>query len=156
MQQIVDRYLPTISNHEVDAAGQRILQRLREELKKHDTSLRSLYGDGWSIGPVDDREFRVLTALSQLGESPVVNVHRTVENWAGGFTLLNVHFLLDGLVVREFASRRSEPTDNGPEHFYQITGEGERALRRAHAENKQLVRATEDPAIPGACTERPS
>ena len=132
----------------MEAAGERVLQRLRDELKKHDTSLRSLYGDGWSIGPLEDREFRVLSAVSQLGEGSATEVLRIVENWAAGFTFVNVHLLLDGLQRREFVTSRK----GDPAQFFQVTEEGARALARARVEEKKLIAQEND--LRGPCPER--
>ena len=151
----MDQLLPTAPKHEIAEAGTRVWARIEEELKKHDTSLRSLYGDGWSVGPLDNREFRVLTAVSQLGECSVPSVLRVVENWAGGFSFPNVMILLDGLQRRQFVTSRrvkGSEGEKGSRTLFKVTSEGERALRRAQKEGKVLI-AQGDEAENG-CTER--
>ena len=82
MGQIVVRYWPTPPEHEVEEAGDRVLNRLRDELQKHDMSLRSLYGDGWNAPPLNQHDFRVLTAASILGgQGTPMRVLEIVENW---------------------------------------------------------------------------
>ena len=136
----------------MEAAGQRVLRRLREELKQHDTSLRSLYGDGWSVGPLKDDEFRVLSAVFQLGEGALTDIQRIVENWAGGFRIANVLFVLHELICREFVTSRYVGPSDRPRPLFKITEEGQRALARAGAEGKSL--AAHEDYVKGPCPER--
>jgi len=41
--------------------------RISEELDKRDNSLRSLYGDGWTVESLSQLDLQVVTAVSQLG-----------------------------------------------------------------------------------------
>ena len=52
MDEILKRYWPKAPKEEVEAASASVWKRIEAELEKHDTSLRSLYGDGWSAAPV--------------------------------------------------------------------------------------------------------
>jgi DNA-binding PadR family transcriptional regulator len=138
MQQLVDQLLPTAPKREMEEATARVWIRLEEELKKRDTSLRSLYSDGWSVEPLENREFRALTAVSQLGECRFLAILRLVENWAGGFSFAHVMILLDELQQRKFVTSLMGEGTNG-RTLYKITCEGERALRRANLEGKPLI-----------------
>ena len=59
MKEIVARYWPTPPQKEMDAATDRVLSRLLSELDNHDTSLRSLYSDGWNCPPLNQDEFQI-------------------------------------------------------------------------------------------------
>src|SRR5436189_3206462 len=48
MDEILTKYWPSPSQQEVEADCEEVWKQLEAELEKHDTSLRSLYGDGWS------------------------------------------------------------------------------------------------------------
>ena len=143
IRQIVDQLMPSVSNREVEAAGARVWKKLEEELKMHDTSLRSLTGDGWSIGPLEDREFRVLSAVARAGEGSAIEIMEIVENWED-LMVGTVLVLLDRLLRREFVM------ETAPQ-VYKVTGEGERALRRAKLEGKELV--VEEVRLRGACLD---
>src|SRR5260370_17257973 len=76
----------------VEADCAEVWKRLQPELAKVDTSLWSLEGDGWSAEPTNQREFRVLTAISQLGDrSDIHAITATVEQWTGGNMIVNVY-----------------------------------------------------------------
>src|SRR5437870_3546100 len=82
MKEIVARYWPAPPAHEMEAASDRVRQHLRNEFEKHDTSLRSLYGDGWSAPPLELNEFQILTAASLLGgEGTGRSVYRKALGW---------------------------------------------------------------------------
>ncbi len=126
------------------------------ELEKHDTSLRSLYGDGWSAEPLEQREFQVLTAAALLGDSAsLATISKMVENWTGREMVGRVYATLSRLEERALIKVRTErPTAyHEPKYRLEITEEGDRALRRAKAEGKQLVTVREDD-INGPCAER--
>jgi len=131
IRQMVNQGAPRVSNREVEAAGARVWKNLKEELTKHDTSLRSLTGDGWSIGPLEDREFRILSAVARAKEGTAIEIMEIVENWED-LMVGTVLVLLDRLLRREFVM------ETAPQ-VYKVTGEGERALRRAKLEGKELV-----------------
>jgi DNA-binding PadR family transcriptional regulator len=107
-------------------------------LDKRDTSLRSLYGDGWSAEPVDEREFQVLTAVSQLGsKAGLDSVTGLLEDWSGRKTMVGVVFA----TLTRLETRGLIKVHRKPESRFEVSEQGERALRRAKAEGKQLVEA---------------
>src|SRR5262245_40895900 len=86
MDETLRKYWPSASDEEVESASARVWNRLEAELEKHDTSLRSLYGDGWSAPPLEQLEFQVLTAVSLLGDRGTVKsitamIHKMVQKW---------------------------------------------------------------------------
>src|SRR5213594_3419797 len=52
MDEILTKYWPSPSQQEVEADCEEVWKQLEAELEKHDTSLWSLYGDGWSAAPL--------------------------------------------------------------------------------------------------------
>ena len=144
---ILTRYLPRAPQHEMEAAGREVLSRLHAEMEKRDTSLRSLSGDGWSAAPLDQREFRVLSAASLLGmRASVVKITEIAKNWAGGISDPLVFVTLSRLQERglvAFVRNESTHENGGPRFHYEPTEDGERALSRARQEGKQLENARE-------------
>jgi hypothetical protein len=132
-----------MSKEEVEASGERVWKRIQEELSKQDTSLRSLYGDGWTAPATTQWEFRVLTAISQLGDRPDIHqITDLVEEWAGGSKIVRVMSTLQDLCERKLIRvHRSAPSQHGREadYTYSLTDDGNRALRRAHLEGKELA-----------------
>ena len=53
MDEILTKYWPSPSQQEVEADCEEVWKQLEAELEKHDTSLWSLYGDGWSAAPLN-------------------------------------------------------------------------------------------------------
>src|SRR5262249_38141211 len=142
VKEMVKLAFPRRPKHEVEDAGQQVWSRIVEELDQHDTSLRSLYGDGWSAEPLDQREFQVLTAVSELGGSGNIGrVFDTVTNWAPTLDVADVFLTLERLEKRQLLGATAN--DDGS-RIFRTTEDGERALRRAHAEGKQLAIARED------------
>jgi DNA-binding MarR family transcriptional regulator len=137
----------TPTDQEVDEASREVWQRIEAELKKHDTSLRSLYGDGWSAAPLTQREFQVLTAISLVGaRSTVPSLTRIVEDWAGGIKEEHVSVTTAKLEERGLiTSKATESAEGGGwgRCGFEMTTDGDRALRRGHAEGKQLENARE-------------
>jgi len=116
----------------MEQAAARVWKRLEEELKEHDTSLRSLYGDGWSAEPLSQRAFQVLTAVSMLrGEGDFINIADTVGNWVKGFNLGRCATELDRLTRRGLARSLGS--------VWEVTEDGERALARARAEGRDVA-----------------
>ena len=148
MDEFLSRYWPRVPDVVVDAAGERVWKRLGAELEKHDTSLWSLSSDGWSVPPLKQREFQVLTAVSLLGDrSDIHAITDMVEDWTGGTMIGKVYATLQGLekrgLIKFHRSRKAE--DRGePTHQYEVTAQGGRALRRAGIEGKELTNAPED------------
>jgi DNA-binding MarR family transcriptional regulator len=145
-KQIVNQVWPTPPKEEIEAAGKRVLSRLRTELDKHDTSLRSLYGDGWSAAPLKQREFQILTAVAQVaGPADAGAVAGIAGAWIAGLTIADAGFALERLEERGLVeSRRSRPEGmTEVRQRFQMTEDGERALARAHVEGKQLADARE-------------
>jgi hypothetical protein len=114
----------------VEEIGDRVWKRLEAEMDKHDLSLRSLFGDGWSAPPLNRKEHLVLNAI----------LHSKREGGLG--TLDRVHEMSGlgtvaiALTLRRLTKRGLVTSD------MKITEHGERALARARAEGKSL--ATED------------
>lgn len=148
MEQFLRRYWPRVSDEEVEAASERVWKRLEAELEKRDTSLWSLSGDGWSVPALKQREFQVLTAVALLGDrSNIDAITDMVEDWVGGTMIGNVYATLRDLERKGFITfHRTALADRGgqEQHRYQITEYGDRALRRAKLEGKQLVNAAAD------------
>ena len=137
---MVAQSLPRLPKHEVDEIGDRVWKRLEAEMAKHDLSLRSVYGDGWSAPAVNQSEYQVLTAISQLqGEHPnelLVWEKADALSVSGvsGFPAALHRLNKRGLITAQM----------------QITEDGERALARARSEGKELATAGNE----GPCTER--
>jgi len=154
MDQILRKYWPSASHEEVESAGERVWNRLEAELEKHDTSLRSLYGDGWSAAPLEQTEFQVLTAVSLLGDRGTLkSITKMVDKWTGREMVGHVYLTLGRLAERELLTVHTGPAtaDDEPPRRYEITEDGDRALRRAKVEGKELVTARED--LDGPCAE---
>ncbi len=156
INRILARYMPRPPRDEIEAAGQAVLGSLRAELEKHDTSLRSLHGDGWNAPAVDQSELQILTVLSLLGgQARIMSIAETAPGAFGRAMVVGtlVNLQNRGLVTtREHASAQSP---SGVRLLYELTEEGERALARAKAEGKKLPIASEG-RLKGGCTERPS
>jgi len=148
IKEFVNRIWPTPPEHEMEAAADRVLKRLRAELAEHDTSFRSLYGDGWNAEPVSRREFQILTAIAISGDKPAPQAVRdTIESWG---VVINFGSLL---VALERLEMRGLTEPGGNDGHCALTSAGKRALARARADGKALVKAEEDQAK-GPCTER--
>src|SRR5205809_5262360 len=146
MDEILRKYWPPASPEEVESAGERVWNRLEAELDKHDTSLRSLYGDGWSAPPLEQLEFQVLTAVSLLGDRGTLkSITAMVHKWTGREMVGRVYLTLGRFAERELITVHSGPATGGDKPFdrFEITEDGDRALRRAKIEGKQLVTARE-------------
>ncbi len=155
MDEILRKYWPSPSQEDVEAACEEVWKRLEAELDKHDTSLRSLYGDGWSAAPLEQTEFQVLTAVSLLGNRGTLkSITQMVDKWTAREMVGHVYLALGRLAERELITVHSGPATGGdkPADRFEITEDGDRALRRAKIEGKQLVTAPED--LNGPCTER--
>ena len=147
IKDFMKRAIPMPPPEVIEADCAEVWQRLQPELKKYDTSLWSLEGDGWSAEPTNQREFQVLTAISQLGDrSDIHAITATVEQWAGANKIVSVYDTLRRLEDRQLIKfHRTGPAEDGgePPHYYSLTREGDRALRRAHAEGRELVSVVE-------------
>lgn len=149
IRQFLDQIWPTPPKHEVQAACERVWKRIETELDKHDTSLRSLYGDGWNAEPLNQREFRVLTAASTLGpHSDMGRITDLVEGWTRGGTQIGfVYATLAGLAERDLIKIHKLPAASEaaePDVRFEVTEKGELALRRAKAEGKVVAHVQED------------
>jgi hypothetical protein len=155
MDEILRKYWPSPSQEDVEAACEEVWKRIEAELDKHDTSLWSLYGDGWSAAPLEQTEFQVLTAVSLLGDRGTLkSITQMVDKWTAREMFGHVYLALGRLAERELITVHSGPATGGdkPVDRFEITEDGDRALRRAKIEGKQLVTARED--LNGPCTER--
>ena len=144
IEELLNQALPTPPEHEVEAACDRIWLKLQEELKKYDTSLWSLYGDGWSAPATSQLEFQVLSAASTLADrADMRGITRMVEGWRGRHMIARVHSAIEDLEKRGLVKvRRFKPAGSDkPQFLFDVTEDGDRAIRRAHAERKQLVHA---------------
>ena len=148
IKEFMNRAWPALPPEVVAADCAEVWKRLQPELAKVDTSLWSLEGDGWSAEPTNQREFQVLTAISQLGErSDIHAITATVEQWTRRNMIVSVYDTLRRLEDRQLiAFHRTGPAVDGgePPHYYSLSKEGDRALRRAHAEGKELVSVREE------------
>ena len=154
MDETLKRHWPKASQEEVEAARASVWKRIEAELEKHDTSLRSLYGDGWSAAPLDQTQFQVLTAVSLLGDRGTLkSITKMVDKWTGREMVGHVYLTLGRLAERELITVHSGPAtgDDEPPRRYEITEDGDRALRRAKIEGKELVTAREN--LDGPCAE---
>ena len=155
IDEILRKYWPSPSQEEVEAACEEVWKRIEAELDKHDTSLWSLYGDGWSAAPLKQTEFQVLTAVSLLGNRGTLkSITQMVDKWTGREMVGHVYLTLGRLAEHELITVHSGPATGGdkPLDRFEITEDGDRALRRAKMEGKQLVTARE--GLDGPCTER--
>ena len=156
MDEILTKYWPSPSQQEVEADCEEVWKQLEAELEKHDTSLWSLYGDGWSAAPLKQIEFQVLTAVSLLGDRGTLkSITQMVDKWTGREMVGHVYLTLGRFAERELITVHSGPATGGDKPFdrFEITEDGDRALRRAKIEGKQLVTARE--SLESECTERP-
>ena len=153
IKEFVNRIWPTPPEHEMEAAADRVLKRLRAELAEHDTSVRSLYGDGWNAEPVNRREFQILTAIAISGNKAAPRtICDTIESWGVVINFGSLLVALQRLEIRGLIEPGWSAVQKAP-GYCALTNPGERALTRARAEGKPLVNAQEDSAK-GPCTER--
>src|SRR5262249_45574453 len=148
MDEILRKYWATPSQEEVEAAGERVWKRLEAELEKHDTSLWSLYGDGWSAAPLKQTEFQVLSAVSLLGDRGTLkSITQMVDKWTAREMVGHVYLALGRLAERELIKVHSGPATGGgkPPDRFQITQDGDRAVRRAKNEGKEMGTAPPGP-----------
>jgi hypothetical protein len=143
VKEFLEQIWPEPPEHEVEESCDRILQFARQELKKYDTSLWSLHGDGWSAPATTQLEFQVLSAVSELGErAELHSINRMVSGWAGRNTIVSVQSSLEDLEKRKLIKvRKVRSSDGKYQSFFDLLEDGDRAIRRAHAENKELVPA---------------
>jgi DNA-binding PadR family transcriptional regulator len=143
MHEILTEYWPRMPKEEVQQSCDRIWKRIQEGLNKRDTSLRSLYGDGWTAVATTQWEFRVLAAISELGDRPDINqITDAVEEWTGGCQIARVVVTLQELDEKKLIKvhrSASSRTDRDWDCTYSLSEDGSRALRRAHREGKELV-----------------
>src|SRR5262249_37980351 len=151
VKEFLNQVWPTPPEHEVEAACDRVWMKLQEELKKYDTSLWSLEGDGWSAPATTQLEFQILSAASSLGEqADLTGITRMVEGWRGGRMIARVQSGLEDLEKRGLVKvRRLKGSDGQTQFLFDMSEDGNRAIRRAHAEKKQLVPAAEDNLVRG-------
>src|SRR5438105_4061289 len=143
VKEFLEQIWPEPPEHEVEESCDRVLEFARQELKKYDTSLWSLHGDGWSAPATTQLEFQVLSAVSVLDDrAELHSINRIVSGWAGHNTIVNVQSSLEDLEKRKLVKVRKVRTSDGKyQSFFDLLDDGQRAMRRAHAEGKQLVPA---------------
>ena len=78
-----------------------------------------------------------------LGErAELHSINRMVSAWAGHNTIVNVQSSLEDLEKRKLVKvRKVRSSDGKYQSFFDLLEDGDRAIRRAHAENKELVPA---------------
>jgi hypothetical protein len=150
IQEFLTQHWPRTPQEEVDEACKRVWKNIEAEMDKRDLSLRSLYGDGWSVGAVNQRELQVLTATALLGE--LADIHRitdVVQGWTGGTMIGTVYATLNRLEKRGFIGVHwSTPAVKSGSRVvrFEVTDEGDRAMRRAKAEGKDAADVKADEA----------
>ena len=143
------------SDQEIDEAQARSWKRLEARMAKdeRDLSLHSIYGDGWSVGPVTQREFQVLSAISLVGgPREPGDILRTAKGWAPGLFLGQVFTTLMDLEKKGFVA--GHPGRSEGLRLYEVTAEGERALGRAREEGKELASDAEEGPVKDGHAER--
>jgi hypothetical protein len=134
---------------EVEESCERVWKRIERELDKYDVSLRSLESVGWSPAATSQLEFQVLTAASALGDrAELKSVTRMVRGWTE-IDQVGTYGVLCRLERRGLVNvRRTKPhwpPSAEPDIRYDVTKDGDRALRRARIEGKQLMVAQTEP-----------
>ena len=156
IKQIVNQNYQTPPKHEIEDAGRRVWKRISAELDKRDTSLRSLYGDGWSAPPLKEREFHVLRAAALLnGKGTLSEIHEAVEARVGRVRPFMVFLTLRRLERRGLLTARESDesgADGKSAPRFQVAEDGERALARARAEGKVFASAGD--FVEDGCTEK--
>jgi DNA-binding PadR family transcriptional regulator len=155
---LIPQALPKLSNHEVDAAGDRVWKRIEAELeeRKDDLAWRSLYGDGWTVPALSEGDLQILTAVHLLGEKATgARILRTIEKWTEQppiVTLALDRLEKDGLLT-------STGSGDHWKRCYKATESGEGTLHRAKVEGRQVVAALnwsleEEEAMEGGLAEQ--
>jgi hypothetical protein len=133
MKEMVADATPRLQKHEVEEIGNRVWQRLKAEMGKHDLSLRTLSGDGWTAPALQPYESRILKAAAGLaGQGTAESIFRSVEK-CGDLAL--VSSILDDMKAKGLLV--SVGTGDPSQRQFQITELGERALGRARIEGVQ-------------------
>ena len=141
VKEFLEQVWPEPPEHEVEESCDRIWQFAQQELQKYDTSLWSLYGDGWSAPATTQLEFQVLSAASTLVDrAELHSINRLVSEWSGRNMIVKVQCSLENLEKRKLVKvRKLLGSDGKYQSFFDLTEDGDRAVRRAHAEGKGLV-----------------
>jgi hypothetical protein len=143
IKEMMSLSIPRLQKHEVEEISDRVWKRLEAEMAKRDLSLRSLYGDGWSAAPLNQAEYPILMAISQLqvDDTNELGIWQKADELAGThISAATFPVALRGLTERRLVTPQMK-----------LTNEGERALDRARAEGKQLAGAGNE----GPCAETP-
>ena len=149
IKQIVNQNYQTPPKHEIEDAGRRVWERISAELDKRDTSLRSLYGDGWSAPPLKQREFEVLSAATLLeGNGTLSEIHEAVVGRVGSVRPFWIMLTVRRLERRGLLTARQSDEVDAAARF-QITEDGDRGLQRAHLEGKVFGAVLKDVAEVG-------
>ena len=137
LKQFLDRCWAKPSEEDLKEAEKEVWSRIKAELSNQDTSLWSLYGDGWNAPALEQREFQVLTAVQMAaGGGDLSGITRNVFDWDGSISWGGVAAILTVLERRKLVTR--------VEDRWQLTEDGDRALRRAKEEKRQLVEVRAD------------
>ena len=145
IEEFLNQVWPTPPEPEVEAACDRILLRVQEELKKYDTSLWSLEGDGWSAAATTQLEFQILSAVSSLTDrAELQSINRMVEGWNGRNIIARVLSALEDVEKRGLVKVRLLRRGAETQFLFDLTEDGNRAIRRAHAEGKKLTQTADN------------
>jgi DNA-binding PadR family transcriptional regulator len=147
IKEAVTRCLPRLSNEEVEQAGDRVWKKIEAELEKRKDELawRSIYGDGWSVPPLDEGDLQIMTAVQLLGsEANGDNILHTIREWTEHPPILTLG--LDRLEAKGLL--KSTGTGDQWKRYYQVTKHGEGSLHRAAVEGKQVVAAEATEELP--------
>ena len=145
MKELISKAKPKLPRQEVRDIGDRVWHRLEDEMegRKEELSVRSLHGDGWNVPALDQGDFQILTAASQLkGQVTPGTILRTIEKWTERPPVIRMR--LEQLEQRGLVA--SEAANGGGQRRYRVTDYGQRALIRARLEGKQPVTVTESAA----------
>ena len=147
LKQFLDRCWIKPSEEETRQAEKEVWSKIQEELKGQDTSLWSLDGDGWNAPALNLDEFRVLTATQMIaGRGSLADITRDVAYWDEKIQWGRVAVILKRLETRKLVKQSEIPGRFEGEKIFgwQLTEDGDRALRRAKEEGKQLVEVRAD------------
>ena len=129
IKELLAMAFPKPPKSEVDEMKRQVWARISGELDKRDNSLRSLYGDGWTVEPLNQLDLQVVTAVYRLGAgATLVEITDKVNEWSAQKVMI-------GTVMARLADlEKREILATGP----LVTEYGESCLKRAQLENKHV------------------
>jgi DNA-binding PadR family transcriptional regulator len=136
MKEIAAHCRTPLSEQEVQEAEDRLWNRLKSEADSRDLAYRSLYGDGWTVPRLDERDLWIVSVVNLMAEPATAqNIERTIEKWGGPYVI--AAHRLERLEAQGLLS--SDAAGDVSERRYQVTEDGHGALKRAKAERRELV-----------------